>query len=150
MGEPEALLADMEDLSEEALIEESADFGPPKPFVNYMAIQEAAEKWRRDEKDVGSSEVQVPATRPPHAVAHTAQVLFEPARVSPAVVSCERTNINERGTVEVSGHSPHPPHTTHHQIARAHARIKYLTEHLQRNPKDYASRRGVCVGGWVC
>jgi len=86
MGEPEALLADMEDLSEEALIEESADFGPPKPFVNYMAIQEAAEKWRRDEKDVGSSEV---------------------------------------------------------QIARAHARIKYLTEHLQRNPKDYASRRGL-------
>lgn len=86
MGAPEALLADMEDLSEEALIAESADFGPPKPYVNFMAIQEATEKWRRDEKDVGSSEV---------------------------------------------------------QIARAHARIKYLTEHLQRNPKDYASRRGL-------
>lgn len=86
MGEPEALLADMEDLSEEALMEESANFAPPKPFTNALAIAEAEAKWRRDEKDVGSSEV---------------------------------------------------------QIARAHARIKYLTEHLQRNPKDYASRRGL-------
>merc|ERR1719171_551152 len=86
MGEPEALLADMEDLSEEALEAEGADFAPPKPYTNAAAVIEAAEKWRRDEKDVGSSEV---------------------------------------------------------QIARAHARIKYLTEHLQRNPKDYASRRGL-------
>lgn len=86
MGEPEALLADMEDLSEEVLMEQSASFGPPKPYTNALALKAAEEKWQRNENDVGSSEV---------------------------------------------------------QIARAHARIKYLTEHLQRNPKDYASRRGL-------
>lgn len=86
MGEPEALLADMEDLSEEVLMEQSASFGPPKPYTNALALKAAEAKWQRNENDVGSSEV---------------------------------------------------------QIARAHARIKYLTEHLQRNPKDYASRRGL-------
>lgn len=30
-----------------------------------------------------------------------------------------------------------------YQIAVAHERIKYLTAHLQTNPKDYASRRGL-------
>lgn len=30
-----------------------------------------------------------------------------------------------------------------YQIAVAHERIKYLTAHLQANPKDYASRRGL-------
>ena len=30
-----------------------------------------------------------------------------------------------------------------YQIAVAHERIKYLTTHCQRNPKDYASRRGL-------
>lgn len=30
-----------------------------------------------------------------------------------------------------------------YQIAVAHERIKYLTSHLQANPKDYASRRGL-------
>eukprot|EP00616_Rhizochromulina_sp_CCMP1243_P013778 CAMPEP_0118984966 /NCGR_PEP_ID=MMETSP1173-20130426/38858_1 /TAXON_ID=1034831 /ORGANISM="Rhizochromulina marina cf, Strain CCMP1243" /LENGTH=199 /DNA_ID=CAMNT_0006935657 /DNA_START=62 /DNA_END=661 /DNA_ORIENTATION=- len=30
-----------------------------------------------------------------------------------------------------------------YQIAVAHERIKYLTAHLQRNPKDFASRRGL-------
>ena len=30
-----------------------------------------------------------------------------------------------------------------YQIAVAHERIKYLTAHCQRNPKDYATRRGL-------
>ena len=30
-----------------------------------------------------------------------------------------------------------------YQIAVAHERIKYLTSHCQRNPKDYATRRGL-------
>lgn len=62
------------------------EFEPRRPYINYMAMQAAREKYNRHEKDCGSSEV---------------------------------------------------------QIARAHERIKYLTAHLQRNPKDYASRRGL-------
>lgn len=67
-------------------VEPLADFEDRRPYINYMAMQAAREKYARSETDSGSSEV---------------------------------------------------------QIARAHERIKYLTAHLQRHPKDYASRRGL-------
>lgn len=85
-GEPEALLADMGDVGEEALMEAAQNFGPPKPYLNAQALEAAINRWKRHESDVGSPEA---------------------------------------------------------QIAQAHTKIIYLSEHLQLHPKDYASRRGL-------